>query len=158
MISAFNNPNQPPLMSPESQKPGLFALGKANFMESMKDPRKAAILQSMLMQSLQRFGPGMMGGRQRMHESQMINPMDFATLMQRPQAPSPMPQAQPSNVSSGAGFDPFRFAGVQNPTTTPPVAAQSIQQTTKRAMPPKDLAQSPLAKFRSGGPRYYQAI
>lgn len=130
MVSAFKNPNQPPLMSPESQKPGLFALGKANFMEGMKDPRKAAILQSMLMQSLSQIGGGMMGGGQRMSPRPAFNPMDFATLMQRPQAPPPMPtQAAPAQ-----------------PTPVHP------------AMPPKDPAKSPLAQFRNSGPRYYQAI
>ena len=131
MVSAFKNPNQPPLMSPESQKPGLFALGKANFKENMKDPRKAAILQSMLMQSLSQIGGGMMGGGQRMSPRPAFNPMDFAMMMQKPpqaQAPSPMP--------------------------TPPTQPTMPQPP----MPPKDPAQSPLARYRSNEPRYYQAI
>ena len=136
MVSAFSNPGQPPLMSAESQSPGLFALGKANFKENMKDPRKSAILQSMLMQSLGQIGGGAMGGGQmgggpRMQPRPSFNPMDMAMMMQRPQAPS-MPA---------------------------PTAAQPMPQSPMpQPMPPKDPAQSPFARYGSKEPKYYQAI
>lgn len=131
MVSAFSNPTMPPLMSPEAQSPGLFALGKANFKENMKDPRKSAILQSMLMQSLGQLGGGLMGGAQmgggpRRFAHPAFNPMELAMVAQRPPA-QPAPQ-QP----------------------TPP--------STPTAIPPKDPAQSPLARYRSNEPRYYQAL
>lgn len=70
MQSAFSNPNMPSLMSPESQSPGLFALGKAklgemgqNFQQNMSDPKKA-VAQSMLMNSLQKMGQGFFGAPQ----------------------------------------------------------------------------------------------
>lgn len=61
MVSAFSNPNMPPLMSAEAQEPGLFALGKANFQENMKDPVKGKIAQAMLQQSLAKMGQGFFG-------------------------------------------------------------------------------------------------
>lgn len=136
MVSALSNPNQPPLMSPEAQSPGLFALGKSNFKDNMKDPRKSAILQSMLMQSLGQIGGGMMGGGQMgggqsMPRRPAFSPMDMAMMMQRPQAPS-MPA----------------------PTAAQPMSHSPMSQP----MPPKDPAQSPLARYGSKEPKYYQAI
>ena len=129
MVSAFKNPKMPPLMSPESQKPGLFALGKANFREMMSDPRKAAILSSMLAQSLGQIGGGMAGNGQRMNRP-AFNPMDMAMLMRptpQPAVPPPMPtQAMPAAPTMPA---------------TPP-------------MPPKDPSKSPLAQYRANAPTY----
>ena len=134
MVSAFKNPTMPPLMSPESQKPGLFAIGKANFRENMKDPRKSAILQSMLLQSLGQMGGGLLGGGQMGNRPGMarpaFNPMDMAMLMRptpQPAAPPPMPtQAMPAAPTMPA---------------TPP-------------MPPKDPSKSPLAQYRANAPTY----
>lgn len=58
----FTDPSMPPLMSPESQSPSLFNVARANFGQSMKDPKKAAILQAMLTQSLSKIGQGLGGG------------------------------------------------------------------------------------------------
>ena len=59
MESAFANPNMPPLMSPESQSPGLFAVGKANVKESMSDPMKSKIATAMLGNALSQIGKGL---------------------------------------------------------------------------------------------------
>lgn len=56
MISSLANPNMPPLMAAESQSPGLFALGKANFQESMKDPVKSRLANAMMTQTLSKLG------------------------------------------------------------------------------------------------------
>ena len=131
MVSAFENPKMPPLMSPESQKPGLFAIGKANFKENMKDPRKSAIVQSMLLQSLGQMGGGLLGGGQMGNRPGMtrptFNPMDMAMMMR------PMPQ----------------------PAAPPPVPTQAAPAAP---MPPKDPAKSPLAQYRTLAPTYRMGI
>lgn len=70
MLSALSNPNMPPLMSPESQSPGLFSLGKAklgemgqNFQQNMSDPKKQ-VAQTMLMNSIKQMGQGFFGAPQ----------------------------------------------------------------------------------------------
>jgi hypothetical protein len=63
MVSALANPNMPPLMSPESQSPGLMALGKANFKENMADPAKNKIAMAMMGQGLGQLGKGLFGAQ-----------------------------------------------------------------------------------------------
>ena len=63
MQSALANPNMPPLMSPESQAPGLLALGKANFQENMADPKKNKVATAMLGQQLAQIGKGIFGAQ-----------------------------------------------------------------------------------------------
>ena len=57
MISAFDNPGQPPMMSPESQSPPLYRVAGANMNQGMKDP-KAQIALAMLAQQMARMGGG----------------------------------------------------------------------------------------------------
>lgn len=61
MISSMANPGMPPLMAPEAQAPGLFAVGKANFQQNMKDPGKNKVMSAMLGQSMQQLGQGLAG-------------------------------------------------------------------------------------------------
>lgn len=63
MVSALANPGLPPLMPPESQAPGLLALGKANFQENMADPKKSKVAMAMLGQSLGQIGKGFFGAQ-----------------------------------------------------------------------------------------------
>lgn len=58
MVSAFANPGMPPLMAPEAQQAGLMSIGKANFMENMKDPSKQKVMGAMMGQALQKLGQG----------------------------------------------------------------------------------------------------
>ena len=60
MLSAFDNPNQPPMMSPESQSPPFWRVAQANRNDFMKDP-KAQIALAMMQQQLAKMG-GMGGG------------------------------------------------------------------------------------------------
>ena len=59
MVSALANPGIPPLMSAESQAPGLFAVGKANFQQNMADPAKSKVANAMLGQQLAQIGKGL---------------------------------------------------------------------------------------------------
>lgn len=63
MLSSLANPGMPPLMSPEAEAPGMFALGKMNFQNNMKDPAKSKIANAMLSQSLAQIGKGFLGGQ-----------------------------------------------------------------------------------------------
>lgn len=63
MVSAFENPDQPPLMTPESQTPSLLRRGMANMQGGLDGP-KAQIVSAMLAQSLGKmFNPGLMTNR-----------------------------------------------------------------------------------------------
>lgn len=64
MISAFGNPNQPPIMSPEAQDPAMWNVMKANvgqgmntFSQSMNDPKNKLVM-AMMMQQLGKAGQG----------------------------------------------------------------------------------------------------
>ncbi|MGL5935368.1 MAG: hypothetical protein ACRCZI_07065 [Cetobacterium sp.] len=52
MLSALANPGMPPLMAAESQSPGLMGLAKANFQETMADPKRAKVAQAMMGQAM----------------------------------------------------------------------------------------------------------
>lgn len=64
MVSAFANPNMPPLMAPEASQAGLLDVGKANFMENMKNPAKGKVMNAMMGQALQKMGQGLFGPQQ----------------------------------------------------------------------------------------------
>lgn len=64
MVSAFANPNMPPLMAPEAQQAGLMSIGKANFQENMKDPAKNKVMGAMMGQALSQMGKGLFGAPQ----------------------------------------------------------------------------------------------
>lgn len=59
----------PPMMSPESQAPGLFSLAKANMQESMADPKRAKVVQAMMPGAMgqisKMFAPAQIPDRQR---------------------------------------------------------------------------------------------
>lgn len=61
MVSAFTDPTMPPMMAPEAQAPGLFAVGKANFKDAMADPVKGKVANAMLGQQLAQIGKGFFG-------------------------------------------------------------------------------------------------
>lgn len=67
MVSSQENPNRPPLMSPESQDPSLFRVGLANMQDSMKGPKgqvALALLQQQLGKIGQSFAPVPFGHQQ----------------------------------------------------------------------------------------------
>lgn len=55
MISAFDNPNQPPLMSAEAQDPSLFRQGLSNFKDSANTPQGKVML-AMMQQQMGKMG------------------------------------------------------------------------------------------------------
>lgn len=59
MLSAFTDPDLPPLLSPESQQPGLLSLAGAKFKGMMQDPTKK-VGQALFLQQLQKMGPGLL--------------------------------------------------------------------------------------------------
>lgn len=64
MVSAFSNPNMPPLMAPEAEQAGLMSIGKANFQENMKNPAKQKVMTAMMGQALEGMGKGLFGAPQ----------------------------------------------------------------------------------------------
>lgn len=58
MLSAFENPNQPPMMSPESQSPEWWRVAQANVKDVAGDPR-AKIALAMMAQQLSKMGQPM---------------------------------------------------------------------------------------------------
>lgn len=99
MLSPFDNPEGPPIMSAEAQQPSLFRQGLANFKGNANTPQ-GKVMMALMGQQL-----GKMGNM-------------FAPPMR--QASSPMDvYSQPSTISAGP---------VSAPTTPQPNAMNPFQQ------------------------------
>jgi hypothetical protein len=57
MLSAYDNPDQPLLMSSESQSPPMWRVARANMGQAMKDP-KTQVAMAMIAQQMARMGQG----------------------------------------------------------------------------------------------------
>ena len=60
MISAFENPNQPPMMAPESQSPPPWRVAQAN--HGMQGNPKQQVMMAMMARQLAQAGHNLAGG------------------------------------------------------------------------------------------------
>ena len=110
MISAFANPNQPPLISAEAQEPSMLRQGLANFQQAAGTP-KGKVAMAMMQQQLGKMGT--MFAPQPM--TREPSPLDM--YGQSPMMPPMMPITGPVSAPTGPQPDAAPSPMAQAPTT-----------------------------------------
>ena len=108
MISAFANPNEPPLISAESQQPSLFRQGLANFQQSAGTPQ-GKVMMALMQQQMGKMG-NMFAPQPMTRQS---SPLDL--YGQSPMMHAPMPMGRP--VSAPMAPQPDAMPAPQAPAT-----------------------------------------
>lgn len=76
MLSAFDNTDQPPMMSPESESPSWYRIAQANRSQAMGDP-KQRMMMALLAQQLGQSGQGLAGGPPALMQKRQMNVPGF---------------------------------------------------------------------------------